>query len=66
MIAALEKHALDPDQTLLDGDRDLDTQAGRTAGIRTCLFGVSDLNNPAEIHITRHDQLLELLSTNEF
>ena len=62
-LAALEKHAMQPDKTLFIGDRDIDIQAGRAAGVRTCLFGVTDLSIPADIRISHYDQLLEILST---
>jgi len=62
VLAALDKHALDPSQTLLIGDRDLDIQAGHTAGVHICLFGTSNLTVPAEMHISNYSQLIELLS----
>jgi HAD superfamily hydrolase (TIGR01509 family) len=39
VVAALEKHALAPGQTLLIGDHDMDIRAGRAAGVSTCLGG---------------------------
>jgi HAD superfamily hydrolase (TIGR01509 family) len=62
VLAALEKHELDPSQTLLIGDRDLDIQAGQMAGVRTCSFGTPNLTVPAEMHVSNYSQLLELLS----
>jgi HAD superfamily hydrolase (TIGR01509 family) len=61
VLAALEKHALKPEETLLIGDREIDIQAGRAAGVRTCLFGGAELETPADIRIERYSQLLSLL-----
>jgi phosphoglycolate phosphatase-like HAD superfamily hydrolase len=63
VLATLEKYALDPAKTLLIGDRDLDIQAGRAAGVRTALFDTSGLTISADIRITHYNQLLEILST---
>lgn len=63
-LAALEKHHLDPAETLFIGDRDLDIQAGRAAGLRTCLFGQAEVTAPADFQIERYDRFLEYL-TNE-
>lgn len=38
-LALLAKHTLSPAQGLVIGDRALDIQAGRAAGIHTCLYG---------------------------
>lgn len=62
VLAALDKHALEPSETLLIGNRDLDIQAGHMAGVHTCLFGTSNLTVPAEMHISNYSQLLVLLS----
>jgi HAD superfamily hydrolase (TIGR01509 family) len=61
VLAALEVHTLDPDHTLLVGDRDKDIQAGRAAGVRTCLFGRTDLEKSPELCIQHYHQLLDLL-----
>lgn len=63
VLVALEKHALDPDQTLLVGNRNLDIQAGEAAGIRTCFFGAPNPAIPADIHISNYNRLFEILST---
>jgi HAD superfamily hydrolase (TIGR01509 family) len=59
--AAIQQFGLERAQTLVIGDRDLDIQAGRAAGVRTCLFGNSLLSEPADYHFDRYDQLLDLL-----
>lgn len=64
-LAALKEHGLDADETLLVGDRDLDIQSGRAAGLRTCLFGNSDRTIPADILISRYAQLLEILAADQ-
>lgn len=65
IMAALEKHALIPAETLLVGDRELDIQAGMSAGIQTCLFGGAKLLEPADISINSYRQLLEILTKNK-
>ena len=62
ILAALEKHHLNPAETLLVGDREIDTQAGRASGISTCLFSPLELSAPADIHISHFNQLVERLS----
>jgi phosphoglycolate phosphatase-like HAD superfamily hydrolase len=64
IVAALDKHALDPDQTLLVGDHDLDIQAGEAVGIRTCLFGQVEATATSDFQIENFAQLLNIL-TNE-
>lgn len=63
VLAALGRHALNPAETLLVGDRALDIQAGRAAGIGTCLLGKAALTVPADIQINDYQQLLELLNS---
>lgn len=58
-LAALEKHSILPAETLFIGDRELDIQAGRAAGLRTCLFGQANLITPADIHIDAYNQLFD-------
>lgn len=59
--AAIRKFDLKRTETMLIGDRDLDIQAGQAVGVRTCLFGKSQLFVPADYHFDRYDQLLDLL-----
>ena len=63
VLAALEKYALDPAETLMVGDREIDIQAGRAAGVRTCLFGPAELSASADVGIEQYDQLLKLLQS---
>lgn len=63
--AAIQKFGLERKETLVIGDRDLDIQAGRAAGVRTCLFGKSQLSEPADYHIDRYDQLLAFLRSTD-
>ena len=58
VLAALEEHALDPDQTLLVGNRNMDIRAGRTAGVKTCLFGQASLADLPDFQIESYAQLL--------
>lgn len=63
--ALIARHALDRTATLLVGDRVLDLQAGRAAGIHTCLFESGPLAQSADAHadltITVFEMLLALL-----
>ncbi len=59
--AAIRQFKLEQAETLMIGDRDLDIQAGRAAGVQTCLFGRVQLSTPADYRIDRYDQLLNLL-----
>jgi HAD superfamily hydrolase (TIGR01509 family) len=61
VLAALEKYSLNPDETLLIGDREIDIQAGRAASVRTLLVGGAKLPPPADFQIDHYSQLLILL-----
>lgn len=60
--AAIRQFNLKRTETLMVGDRDLDIQAGRAAGVRTCLFGQAQLSTPADLHIAHYDRLLDHLN----
>ena len=64
-LAALETYALDPVDTWLVGDRALDIEAGRAAGVCTCLYGRACVPQPADLHIEHYSQLLALLASSE-
>lgn len=63
ILSALEKHHLDPVESMVIGDRELDIQAGRAAKVRTCLFGGAQLSTPADFKIEHYDQFLQILAT---
>ncbi len=60
-LVALERFGLNRAATLMIGDRELDVQAGRTAGLRTCLYGRAALAQPADLQVDHYSQLLALL-----
>ena len=64
--ALVARHGLTPATTLLIGDRALDLQAGRAAGMRTCLFEAGPDSKaapePADLVITSFPTLLKRLS----
>lgn len=60
-MAALQQFELDRTATLVIGDREIDIQAGRVAGLRTCLFGQEPLAELANYRIDDYGQLLALL-----
>lgn len=64
-LAALERFGLDRAATLMIGDRELDVQAGRAAGVGTCLYGRACVPQPADLHIDQYSQLLALLASAE-
>ena len=62
LLAVLEKHHLNPVETLLLSTHDFDIQVGRAAGVRTCQFGKNKLVSPADFQIETHNQLLSKLT----
>jgi len=58
---AIQQFKVKRAETLVIGDRDLDIQEGRMAGVLTCLFGHTQLSNPADIQIDRYSHLLYIL-----
>ena len=63
--AVLDQYSLTPGETLLIVARGLDVQAGRMAGIRTCLYGKAETNFAADLQIEKYSQLLRLLAGEE-
>ncbi|MBN1260840.1 MAG: HAD-IA family hydrolase [Anaerolineae bacterium] len=59
--AMLERHHLDPAEALLIGDRMIDIQAGKAAGIHTCFFGDPSTPPEVDIHIQTYAELLDWL-----
>lgn len=51
-----------PEETLMIGDRRLDVEAGRNAGVKTCLFDPDGFLGqiPADFHISSLEELLHL------
>ena len=62
IFTVLEKYHLIPAETMFIGDRELDIQAGRAAGIYTGLFGNLEIPTPVDIMINSYDQLLTKLA----
>jgi HAD superfamily hydrolase (TIGR01509 family) len=54
-----EKHGLDKSECLMIGDRDIDTDAGRNAGMKGCLFDPDHYYDDADVDY-RIDNLLKL------
>ncbi|HEX5836912.1 MAG TPA: HAD hydrolase-like protein [Anaerolineales bacterium] len=65
LCAVLDQYSLNPGETLLIVTRGLDVQAGRMAGIRTCLYGRAETNFAADLQIEKYSQLLRLLAGEE-
>ncbi len=60
-MAMIRKHQLKPEETLAIGDRGIDIQAGKAAGLRTCLFGNAESGEAPDLAITDFRQLYEML-----
>ena len=61
VLNALRKYSLNPTETLLVVDHELDIQTGYAAGIHTCLFDQEELSTSANFHISHFSQLLGML-----
>lgn len=64
ILYLIRTYALDPAETMMLGDREIDVQSGRNAGVHSCLFDeFGDLPpSEAEYRVRTHDELYELLS----
>lgn len=64
ILYLLKTYGLDPDETMMLGDREIDVQSGRNAGVHSCLFDEFGNLPPsaAESRIHTHDELYDLLS----
>ena len=61
VLEALEKYELNPATTLLIGSRSIDIQAGRSAGVWTCLFGNAEQSSAPDLRVETYSELLQLL-----
>ncbi len=61
LLAALEKHALNPVEALLIGHRESDIQAGQAAGVATCLFGRAEVSSSPSLRVQDYGALLVYL-----
>ncbi len=61
ILALLRRYALAPEAGLAIGDRELDIQAGRNAGLHTCFFGKGVHSTPADLEIVHYNELCEWL-----
>jgi HAD superfamily hydrolase (TIGR01509 family) len=61
-LAVLQHQGLDPAETLAIGDRELDIQAGRAAGLATCLYRGASSSVDADITISDYSELFDLLA----
>ncbi len=62
MLAVIARNSLDRAACLAVGDRALDVEAGRRAGVRTCLVGYSSPEVEADLHLGRLDELFDHLT----
>jgi len=61
LLAALEKHTLNPAEALLICLSERDIQAGQAAGVATCLFGSADVSSPPSLRVKDYRALLMYL-----
>lgn len=59
----IERYGLKTEETLAIGDRDLDLQAGKAAGIRIILYGDAPHQVIPDIHTTDYSEILELMES---
>ena len=64
-LAALRLFSLDPAETMGLGDRDIDSQAARAAGLFTCRFGSVPGNDTPDLAVAEHAQILSFLMAEE-
>jgi phosphoglycolate phosphatase-like HAD superfamily hydrolase len=60
-LAACHDYALIQAETIAVGDRDIDVLAGKAAGVRTCLFGVSIIGLEPDLTVNDFGELLGYL-----
>jgi phosphoglycolate phosphatase-like HAD superfamily hydrolase len=60
-VAAMEKYDLKREETLAVGDREIDIQAARAAGIFTCLFGEGGGGINADLTVCNYDELMQYI-----
>jgi phosphoglycolate phosphatase-like HAD superfamily hydrolase len=63
--ATLAIHGLRREQTLAVGDRSIDIQAGKAAGLFTCLYGDGDGDSGADLRIRSFGELQEFMTRSE-
>jgi FMN phosphatase YigB (HAD superfamily) len=62
----IRRFSLKKERILAVGDREIDIQAGREAGVHTCLFGEGNMKTQADLSINDYSHLMEyLLRENE-
>ncbi|HSL45342.1 MAG TPA: HAD family hydrolase [Anaerolineales bacterium] len=59
--AALQRFNLEKKNTLIIGSRAIDMQAGRAAGLTTCLFDSAHVSEPVDHHFNNFSQFLDWL-----
>jgi phosphoglycolate phosphatase-like HAD superfamily hydrolase len=61
MEAIMQRNNLVEDDSLVIGDRELDAEAGRLAGVRTCILGDEGRNIMSTYHVSNLHELYEVL-----
>jgi phosphoglycolate phosphatase-like HAD superfamily hydrolase len=59
--AVINRHGLRRETTMTIGDREIDVQAGKAAGVVTCFFGDASAGVDADLAITEFAELARLL-----
>lgn len=63
VLALMQRNDIAPRTTMFVGDRELDIQAARNAGILACQFGSALTKIAPDLRITQYVQLMEKLQT---
>ena len=63
ILCLIDSCGLDPAETMMLGDREIDVQSGHNAGVLGCLFDEFGMlpESVADFRIRRHDELYDLL-----
>ncbi len=59
--AIIQRNNLVEEDSLVVGDREFDVEAGRLAGVRTCILGDGDQNTTTTYHVSNLHELFEIL-----
>jgi FMN phosphatase YigB (HAD superfamily) len=60
--ALIREFALEKEDTLAVGDRELDILAAQAAGLRSCFFGSNPCQVTPDFSITHYEELKRLIS----
>ena len=59
----IERHGIKINETITIGDRDLDLEAGKAAGVRTILYGAAPHKVVPDLHTSDYYEILQLMDS---